>query len=122
MGINSAPLVADLILLCYEMGFMSLLDDKVADIIDAFNTISRYLDDIININDIYFDIMVIQIYPSELQLNKANTSGTEERKVTKVRNRYNQLPHLTKDTTRESDKITIKHHKREPRGQPFPYK
>ena len=56
---------------------MSLSDDKQADIIDAFNTTSRYLDDIININNVYFDNMVSQIYPSKLQLNKANTSDTE---------------------------------------------
>ena len=42
------------------------------------------------------------------------------RKLLKVRNRYNQVPHLTKGTTLESDKNTIKHHKRESRGQPFP--
>ena len=29
-------------------------DDKQTDIIDAFNTTSRYLDDILNINNIYF--------------------------------------------------------------------
>ena len=52
---------------------MSLSDDKQADVIDGFNTTSRYLDDILNINNVYFDIMVSQIYPSELQLNKANT-------------------------------------------------
>ena len=56
---------------------MSLSDDKQADIIDAFNTTSRYLDDILNIYNVYFDNMVSQIYPSELQLNKANTSDTE---------------------------------------------
>ena len=56
---------------------MVLSDDKQADIIDAFNTTSRYLDDILNINNVYFDNMVSQIYPSELQLNKANTSDTE---------------------------------------------
>ena len=39
-----------------------------ADIIDAFNTTSRYLDDILNINNVYFDTIVDQIYPSELQL------------------------------------------------------
>ena len=55
----------------------SLSNDKQADIIDAFNTTSRYLDDIININNVYFDNMVSQIYPSELQLNKANTSDTK---------------------------------------------
>ena len=38
---------------------------------------SRYLDDILNINNVYFDNMVSQIYPSELQLNTANTSDTE---------------------------------------------
>ena len=41
------------------------------------NTTSRYLDDILNINNVYFDNMVSQIYHSELQLYKANTSDTE---------------------------------------------
>ena len=78
MGTNCAPLVADLFQFCYERDFMmSLSDGKQADVIDAFNTTSRYLDDILNINNVYFDNMVSQIYPSELQLNKANTSNTE---------------------------------------------
>ena len=72
------PLVADLYLFCYEGDFMmSLSDDKQADIIDAFNTTSRYLDDILQINNVYFDTMVSQIYPSELDFNEANTSDTE---------------------------------------------
>ena len=52
----------------------SLSGDKQADVIDAFNTTSRYLDDILNIYNVYFDNMVGQIYPLELQLDKANTS------------------------------------------------
>ena len=57
---------------------MYLSDDKQADIVNAFNTTSRYLDDIFNRNDnVYFDKMVSQIYPSELQLNKTITSDTE---------------------------------------------
>ena len=56
---------------------MSLSNDKHSDVIDAFNTTFRYLDDIININNVYFDNIVSQIYPSELQLNKANTFDTE---------------------------------------------
>ena len=56
---------------------MSLSDDKQSYVIDAFNTTSRYQDDILNINNVYFDNMVSQIYPSELQLNKANTSDIE---------------------------------------------
>ena len=62
MGTNCAPLVLDLFLFCYERDFiMSLSDDKQADIIDAFNTTSRYFDDILNINNVYFDNMVSQI-------------------------------------------------------------
>ena len=78
MGTNCAPLVADLFLFCYERDFMtSLSDDKQAGVIDAFNTTSRYLDDTLNIYNNYFDNIVSQIYPSELQLNKANTSDTK---------------------------------------------
>ena len=74
MGTNCALLVADLFLFCYEKDFMtSLSDDKQADIIHAFNTTSRYLDDILNIYNVYFDNMVSQIYASELQLNKARS-------------------------------------------------
>ena len=51
--------------------------DQQADRINAFNTVSRYLDDILYINNVYFDNMVSQIYPLELQLNKANTSDTK---------------------------------------------
>ena len=56
---------------------MSLSGDKQVDIIDAFNSTSRHLDDILNINNVYFDNMVSQKYPSEFQLNKAYTSDTE---------------------------------------------
>ena len=50
MGANCAPLIADIYLFCYEGDFMiSLSVDKQADIIDAFNTTSRYLDDTLNI-------------------------------------------------------------------------
>ena len=69
MGTNCAPLVTDLFLFCYARGYMmSLSDDKQADVVDAFNSTSRYLDDILNINYVYFDNMVSQIYLSERQL------------------------------------------------------
>ena len=78
MGTNCASLVADLFLFCSDRDFMmSLSDDKQAGVFNAFNTTSRYLDDILNINNVYFDNMLGQIYHSELQLNKANTSDTE---------------------------------------------
>ena len=78
MGTNCAPLVADLSLYCYERDFMdSLNHDNQADVIEAFNSTSRYLDDLLNIDNPYFEGMVNQIYPPELQLNKANVSDTE---------------------------------------------
>ena len=40
---------------------MSLSDDKQAGIIDAFKTTARYLDNILNINNVYVDRSVGQI-------------------------------------------------------------
>ena len=78
MGTNCAPLVADLFLFCYERDFMlSLSDNNQSDVVEAFNSTSRYLDDLLNIDNPYFEQMVGQIYPTELQLNKANSSDTE---------------------------------------------
>ena len=56
---------------------LSLSDNNQAYIIEAFNSTSRYLDDLLNIDNPYFGQMVGQIYPTELQLNKANSSVTE---------------------------------------------
>ena len=78
MGTNCTPFVADLFLFCYERDFMkSLTKEKRYDLIDAFNSTSRYLDDLLNIDNIHFEHMVHRIYPAELQLNKANASDTE---------------------------------------------
>ena len=54
-----------------------LTKEKRYDLIDAFNSTSRYLDDLLNIDSIHFEHMVHRIYPAELQLNKANASDTE---------------------------------------------
>ena len=71
MGTNCAPLVADLFLFCYKRDFlMSLCDDKKANVIDALNTTPRYLDDILKINNVYFDT-----------IKKVNKSA-------RIRNRY----------------------------------
>ena len=78
MGTNCAPLVADLFLFCYERGFMlSFSDNFQADVTEVFNSTSRYLDDLLNIDNLYYVQMVSQIYLTELQLNKANPSVTE---------------------------------------------
>ena len=43
----------------------------------VFNSTSRYLDGRLNIENPYFEGMVSQIYPAEMQLNKTNTSDTK---------------------------------------------
>ena len=43
----------------------------------GLNSTSRYLDDLLNIDNPYFEGMVNHFYPPELQLNKANISDTE---------------------------------------------
>ena len=76
MGTNCTPLVADVFLFSYERDFLlSLSDNNHTDSIEAFNSTSRYFDDLLNIDNPNFKQMVDQIYLSELQLNKANTEA-----------------------------------------------
>ena len=56
---------------------LSLSDNNPTNIIGVFNSTSRYLDDLLNIDNPYFEQMVDQIYPTELQLNRKNSSETE---------------------------------------------
>ena len=79
MGTNCAPLVADLF--CYERETSCCLsDNNQTDIIAAFKSTSRYLDDLLDIDNPYFEQMVGRIYPTKLLLNKANSSVTENSK------------------------------------------
>ena len=79
MGTNCAPLVADLFYTASKEISSILNHDNQADVIEAFNSTSRYLDEILNIDLInpYFKGMVNKIYPRELKLNKANTTDTK---------------------------------------------
>ena len=83
MGTNCAPLVADLFLFCYEADFMlSISDNNQADVAEAFSYTSRYLNDLLNIDNLYFEETVSQIYHTDLPLNKANSSDSEDNKNT----------------------------------------
>ena len=64
--------------------------------------------------DVHIDDLII------IDENVESSFIVKVRKMAKIRNQYNQVPRLTQDTTWESDKITIRHQKQEPRGQPFP--
>ena len=62
MCTNCAPLVEDLLLFCYERDFMLSLSDNIqADVVEEFNSTSRYLDDLLNIENPYFEHIVSQI-------------------------------------------------------------
>ena len=77
MGTNCATLVTDLFLFCYERDFMmSLSVENQSEINEAFRSTSRYLDDLLNIDNTY-DGLISQIYhphppppPTQNQLNK----------------------------------------------------
>ena len=52
----------------YKRAFMlSLSEDNQSNVIEAFNSTSRYLDDLLNIDNNLFDSMGNRIYPSEPQ-------------------------------------------------------
>ena len=65
-------------LFCYERVFrLSLSHENQNIIIEAFNSASRYLDDLHVLNTDNDEQMVDAIYPKELQLNKTITFETE---------------------------------------------
>ena len=55
----------------------SLSYNKEAESIQAFNSSSRNLDDLLNIYNPYIEEMVDRIYPPEYQLNTVNASDIE---------------------------------------------
>ena len=68
MCTNCTPLVAGLFLFYYLF-----LKINQYDVIEAFKSTSRHLDDLLNTDNPYFDQMVIgRIYSKDFQLNKAN--------------------------------------------------
>ena len=78
MGTNCAPLIADLFLYCYERDFMkNLWSNSQTDVILAFNNTCRYLDDILNVDNHYFEQYKSLIYPKELTLVKSNTNDQD---------------------------------------------
>ena len=56
---------------------LTLSEDNQSGVIEAFNSTPRYLDDLLNIDNNFFDSMVNHICPSELQLDKANVSDAK---------------------------------------------
>ena len=75
MRTNCASLVASLFLFCYERDFMlSVSDNNQADVVEEFNSTSINLNGLLDIDNRYFEQMVSQLYPTELQLNNVDSS------------------------------------------------
>ena len=55
-----------------------LSEEWQSEVIEAFSSTPRYLDDLLNIGNDYFEGLICQIFSSELQLSKANASETED--------------------------------------------
>ena len=67
MGTNCSRLVADLFLFSF---MKSISRENQVDIIEAFNSISRHFDDLLNIDNIHFELLIDRIFPAEIQSNK----------------------------------------------------
>ena len=75
MGTICAPLVADLFLVCYLRDFMlSFSGDKDAEVIGAFNSTSRYLDDLLN-RDYYMVTFISSHLTSRGKRNQPEAEG-----------------------------------------------
>ena len=75
MGTNCAPLLADLFLYFYESEFLdNMIRGGHRKLDRSFNLCYRYIDDLIVFNNKKFEDYVKEIYPSQLTVEKANTS------------------------------------------------
>ena len=78
MGTYCATLVAELFLFCYEWHVvLSFSENKHADVIEALNSTSNYLVDLLNSDNPYFKQDGIQMYSNKLHLNKVNAFDTD---------------------------------------------
>ena len=55
----------------------SLSEGKQSEVTEAVRSTSRYLDNLLNVDNNYFDSLINQIDPLELQFNTAKSSETE---------------------------------------------
>ena len=89
----------ELVLFSYERDFyvLSLSDNNQADVIEVFNFTSRYLDDLLDIDISSFEQTVGHIYPTEIELNRADSFDTKapvldlDKDITYLRIIYDKL-------------------------------
>ena len=70
MGINCAPLIADLFLYSYDADFIQgLLKKNEKKLSRSFIFTFRYIDDVLSLNNSKFGDFVDRIYPIQLEIN-----------------------------------------------------
>ena len=72
MGTDCAPLLADLFLHFYEFKFINkiMTDKSTYNLARMFNNTFRYIDDLLSINNKYFEDHISEIYPPESELKE----------------------------------------------------
>ena len=76
--------------------------------------------------NVFYEMAISRLKPTKMTFlilvyNLVQSVQGKVRKKAKIGNRNNQVPHLSQDTTSESDKNTRKHHKQESQEvSPFP--
>ena len=77
MGTNCAPFLADIFLYSYEAELLhSLLSTVRKRLASQFNITNRYIDDLLSINNQYFENHPRQMYPLELEIKATTESNT----------------------------------------------
>ena len=75
MGINRAPLLADLFLYSYENEFLDkLIKESKRKFARKFNLSYRYIDDLISVNNKRSKEFISDIYPKELTISETTES------------------------------------------------
>ena len=82
---------------------LSLSGNNQADVVEAFNSASRYLDALLNIDKPYFKQFDSQIYPTNLELNKANSLDARDPVLDLDFSIKNALFHLSSKTNNKWD-------------------
>ena len=74
LGTDCAPLLANLFLYSYEVEFLRSMKKSNKKLAKAFNLTSRYLDDLISINNTRFKQSLKDICPEELVVSETSES------------------------------------------------
>ena len=74
MGTNCVPLLANLFFYSYEVDFLRSMKNSNKKLAKAFNLTSRYVDDLISINNPRFKQFLEDIYPEELVVSETSES------------------------------------------------